>query len=103
MTKTKITSRIHQGARSHRLEALDHHMVSQRIFHTIRNGKKTKLVIGQAHVTDHHTVKVEIKKVEAKVKTDHRTSIRDQLARIKEEHIGGAAKVQVMKEGLLKL
>ncbi len=107
MTKTKITNRIHQGIQSHQQEAFDHHhMVSQRIFHTRRNGKIANLVIGQVHVTDHLTMKEKIKKVEAKVKTDHRTSIRDQIARIKEEiqdHIKGAVQAQVTKGGLLKL
>ncbi len=106
MTKTKITSRIHQGAQSHQQEAFNQHLGGQRIFRTRENGKIANLVIGQVHVTDHLTMKERTKKVEAKVKTDHRTSTRDQLARIKKEiqdHIGGAAKEQVTKGGLLKL
>ncbi len=81
-------------------------MVSQRIFRTRESGKIANLVIDHTHVTDHHIMKEKIKKVEAKVKTDHRTSIRDQIARIKEEiqdHIEGAVQAQVTKGGLLKL
>ncbi len=107
MTEIKITTRIHQGVPNHQQEAFDHHhMVGQRIFHTIRIEKIAKLVIGQAHVTDHHTMKEKIKKVEAKVKTDHHTRIRDHQARRKtkdQDRIGEAAQAQVMKEGQLKL
>ncbi len=107
MTKTKITSQIHQGAQSHQQEAFDHHhMVSQRIFRTRESGKIANLVIGRVHVTDHLTMKEITRQVEAKVKTDLHTSIRDQIARIKKEiqdHIKGAVQAQVTKGGLLKL
>ncbi len=78
MTKTKITSRIHKGAQSHQQEAFDHHhTVSQRIFHTRRNGKIADLVIGQVHVTDRHDTNTNEDTVEAKVKTAFQTRIKD--------------------------
>ncbi len=45
-------------------------------------------------------------KIEAKVEKDLRTRIKDHQARRKrrnQDHIGGVAQAQVMKEGLLKL
>ncbi len=108
MTKTKITSRIHQGAQGHQQEAFDHHhMVSQRNFQETEIGKIAEhLVTDQEHVTDRHTTKKIEDRIEAKVERDLRTRIKDQIARIKEEiqdHIEGAVQAQVMKEGLLKL
>ncbi len=106
MTKINNTNQIDQGVPSHQQEAFNQHLVGQRIFRTRENGKIANLVIDHTHVTDHHTMKEKIKKVEAKVKTDHHTRVRDQLAWIKEgiqDHIEGAVQAQVMKEGLLKL
>ncbi len=68
MTKTKITSQIHQGAQSHQQEAFDHHhMGGQRNFQETQIGKIAgHLVTDQDHVTELQSMKEITRQVEQK-------------------------------------
>ena len=105
MTKTKITSRIHQKVQSHQLEALDLHMVGRRNFQETQIGKTAgHLVTDQDHVTELQSMKEITRQVEAEAEKDHPTRDKAHQTKIRDQvHIGKAVQAQVTKGGQWKL